>query len=202
MKDKSSNQFNPLQKLTPELMDGYVNGTLSPEVIQQVEQFLGENPFEAEAIDGLKSQNVNLSEDLAELDDRLSKSVQPERRYKAQTLQLAAAIALLAISSLVFYLLAPWEKKNEPVAVNQKVENENPQEYVEIPEGEFRVPEDNETSEIVVAEDELSVVENEIEDTFNAEPLARKPDNSANKSKVEPRVSICCPLSTSRNASY
>jgi len=123
MKDNSSNQFNSIKKLTPELIGGYVKGTLSPERKAQVEKFLEDNPFEAEAIEGFKAQGVDITNDMSELDRRLSKTLDSEQSRSKWSWQIAAAVAFLAITGMVLYFYLPLELEQAPVAVNEAVQD-------------------------------------------------------------------------------
>ena len=110
---------NPLSRLTPELMEGYAKGTLSPDLMKKVEEFLEENPFEAAAVEGLRGHPVDLSSEMSELEDRLSRrtAAQPGSSFRYYW---AAAISILLISALAIYLLVPSETENSSLATKQE----------------------------------------------------------------------------------
>jgi protein TonB len=116
--DKSNNDF--LNGLAPEIIAGYLKGTLPAEMRQKVEQYLEENPFEAEAIDGFKSYSTDLDQELAALDDQLMNKIRSKPGRPARYVwPAAAAISLLLASGLIIYLLLPVQQETTPVAVIQ-----------------------------------------------------------------------------------
>ena len=120
MKDSKPNNRTPLESLSPELMEGYVNGTLSSDERRRVEKFLENNPFEAEALEGLQATGVNLSNDLSELEERLAKKVDSKTStYSWFGWPMAAAISLLVISGGLFYFMN-LDQPSDQVAVNEE----------------------------------------------------------------------------------
>ena len=108
--DNKPQDQEPLKELTPELMAGYANGTLSPEEREQVEQFLRENDFEAEAVAGLEATTTDLSEDLMELESRLAEKIQATSKPVTNRYwPVAAAISVMLIAGFLFYYLKPLE---------------------------------------------------------------------------------------------
>ena len=93
MKDKQSYEQGPITGLTPELMEGYVNRRLSPQLMRKVKEFLDKNPFEAEAIEGLKSQSIDLAGDLQDLEGRLSRKLNSRNNQFRFSWSVAAAPA-------------------------------------------------------------------------------------------------------------
>ena len=111
---------NPLNRLTPELIKGFVNGTLSPDLMEKVERYLQENSFEAEAVEGIKSHSIDLDQELTVLDKQLSNEILSKSRKPARyILPAAAAITLLLISGLLIYILLAGQPEITPIAVNQ-----------------------------------------------------------------------------------
>ncbi len=123
-----NNPNNDLTHLTPELIDGYLNGTLSAEIKHKVVQYLADNPFEAEALEGLSSQHSELANDMLDLEARLSDRISTprEKKWYHRYWQVAAAILVLMVSGLTIYLLTP-DNVSE-VAVNQVTDEEIPKE--------------------------------------------------------------------------
>ena len=120
MKDKQSYEHGPITDLTPELMEGYVNRTLSPQLMQKVKEFLDKNPFEAEAMEGLKSQSVDLSGELQDLEGRLSRKLSSENNRIRFSWPVAAAVSLLVVSGVLFYFLMPPKSGGSEIAVKQE----------------------------------------------------------------------------------
>ena len=110
----------PIRHLTPELLDGYVNGSLSPEMLIKVEQFLDENPFEAEAIEGYKQFSEDPAAEIAAVGHQLNDRLRPTKtRGFSYYWPLAAAIALLAVSGVIFFLL-PDKTEPNAIVINQE----------------------------------------------------------------------------------
>lgn len=128
MKDKQPYEQGPITGLTPELMEGYVKGTLSPRMSQKVKEFLEGHPFEAEAIEGLKSQSVDLQGELQDLEGRLSRKLSVENNRFRFSWPVAAAISLLLMSGLVIYFLMPTKPGSSEVAIKQEIVPEQPPE--------------------------------------------------------------------------
>ncbi len=118
MKDKQSYEQGPITGLTPELMEGYVNRRLSPQLMQKVKEFLDKNPFEAEAIEGLKSQSLDLAGELQDLEGRLSRKLSSGNNQFRFSWAVAAAVSLLAVSGVLFYFLMPAPA--DKIALNQE----------------------------------------------------------------------------------
>ena len=64
MKDSRPDKHNPITKLTPEIMTAYASGNLSEDMMEEVRRYLEDNPFEAEAMEGLLSNSVSLSQEM------------------------------------------------------------------------------------------------------------------------------------------
>lgn len=114
---KSENNF--IHGLTPDIMQGYLKGTLSAEMMEKVERYLEENPFEAEAMDGLKTYSVELNKELADLNQRISTKISPQTKRSKRYWQVAAVLAMLMVSGLVIYLQLPTPEST-PIAINQQ----------------------------------------------------------------------------------
>lgn len=131
MNQNKSNNQEPLSGLTPELMEGYLKGTLSPIMRQKVERFLAEHPFEAEAMEGLKLASAELKEDLSDLELWLQHKINlPQRTSSRYFWPMAAAVSLLVISGLVFYFFLPLTQENSQVAVKQETSSETQTEEI------------------------------------------------------------------------
>jgi TonB family protein len=140
-------------------MEGYVNGTLSPEMTRQLELFLKENPFEAEAVEGLKAHPANLSNEMVELETRLSKITKPEQTTSFQYWTIAAAVSLLIISGVLFYLFSPLKHEQTQLAIEQQSPNN---------EDSVHPIQDTETSEVIVEDLENKKQETEYKPPENA----------------------------------
>ena len=126
-KNKSNSDF--FNGLTPDIMQRYLEGSLSPEIKEKVERYLEENPFEAEAMDGLKSYSVDLNQELTSLNEQLSDKLFPETRKTSRYFWAAAAvITLLVVSGLIIYLMLPGQQEVSPIAVNQEISGNKEQE--------------------------------------------------------------------------
>jgi TonB family protein len=132
MKDKQSYEHGPITGLTPKLMEGYVNRTLSPQLMRKVKEFLDKNPFEAEAMEGLKSQSVDLSEELQDLEGRLSRKLSVKNNQFRFSWPVAAAVSLLAVSGVLFYFLMPGQA--DKVALNQESTEVKTEQLKAVPE--------------------------------------------------------------------
>jgi protein TonB len=157
--DKSHQDF--VNGLTPDIMEGYLKGTLSPEMREKVDQYLKENPFEAEAMDGLKSYSMDLNRELTELNQRLSDKILPKpKKYSRYLWAAAAAVSLVVVSSLVILLLLPGKEDSSPIAVNQDITDLRDQGVVDLPITPAPVADDEPTKEPQIepqASEELSV---------------------------------------------
>ena len=109
-------------------MEAYLKGTLSPEMREKVAQYLEVNPFEAEAMDGLKSYSMDLNRELNELNQRLSDKLLPKPKNSSRYLwAAAAAVSLVVASALVIFLQLPGKEESTPIAVNQDITDLNDQ---------------------------------------------------------------------------
>ena len=88
---------NKITHLTPELMEGYLNGTLDDATMHQVERLMLDSDFEAEAMEGLSQLGADeRHQDLEILHKRLEEKTR--KRAGFRWWQLAAAVALLAVA--------------------------------------------------------------------------------------------------------
>ncbi|MEO0553280.1 MAG: TonB family protein [Bacteroidota bacterium] len=88
-----------IDHLTPELMEKYLNGTLSKEESYEVEKLMIDSNFESEAFEGYAGTYVDLEKDLAQLNQHLSDRIQQEKRLFPLWFKIAASILLLAVST-------------------------------------------------------------------------------------------------------
>ena len=120
MKDSRPNKQEPLKELTPELMEGYLSGALSSQQRRQVEQFLEDNPFEAEAMEGLQAASGYFENDLIELENRLAnKTRRPSRSLTKLYWPMAAAVSVMVIAGFMFYFLRPLDPVAPQVTIAQ-----------------------------------------------------------------------------------
>lgn len=195
MKDKKPYKQGLLSSLTPELMEGYVKGTLPPHMMQKVGQFLAENPFEADAMEGFKSHPVDLIEDFKDLESRLSHKVRREDSNK-YFWPVAAAVSLMVISGFLFYFLIPGAA--DKVALNQEVTEVKPKSPSEsvleidpetlILDDEVPAPASEITEETVIIEvpdeEENEDSEEQIEANLDVETAAPAIDNLASETQT------------------
>jgi len=120
MKDKKPFEQGPIDGLTPELMEGYAKGSLSPEMMAKIRHYLEENPFEAEAMEGLIANPVEFVKDIQDLEGRLKHKIIFENSNNRKAYWPAAAVvALLILSGLVFYFFIPDSTESSELAVNE-----------------------------------------------------------------------------------
>lgn len=107
-----SRKHNHIEQLTPELIKAYQEGNLSADEMYAVEKFLLENPFEAEALEGLETIDSGaLSPHLDDLNARLSSRLAEEEETKVvfwtMTRKIAASLLVLTTAAFLFFLQEP-----------------------------------------------------------------------------------------------
>ncbi len=138
MSEFESYKKGPLTHLTPELMQAYLQGTLPHDLRLRVQAYLDENPFEAEAIEGLAAVQDNLTGDLQDLESRLNKKVAPPTGRSTRIWwRMAAVILLLALSGVVVYYFTPETSSGEELAVEQELVEDQPEPPASEPESAF-----------------------------------------------------------------
>ncbi len=113
-----SNKQEHNTPLSAELMQKYREGKLSPREMHRVERLLLENPFYAEAMEGMDEMGENASLDvpMGDLKSRLQQragNMQKSILMYRRSWQIAAAVALLAIFSWVGYFYFTNTQNNE-----------------------------------------------------------------------------------------
>lgn len=102
-----SKKHNHIGHLSPELIEAYRKGTLSEKDQLAVEQYLAENPFEAEALEGLGlMEDANLDAHLEDLNQRIDDRLKKEKRPKTifwTTRRIAAGVVLLLSASAWYF---------------------------------------------------------------------------------------------------
>ena len=117
---------NHIDKLTPELIEKYHNGTLSEEQQYQVERLMLNSSFDEEAMEGFESFEGDISADLEKLNSQLEKRIADEKKDAPFLwIKIAASIVILALSS---YLV--WDLVNDE-SVAPLAKNEAPESPVE-----------------------------------------------------------------------
>lgn len=121
---KDKNHIDPIQDLSIEKMQAYVNGTLSPEEQHQVEKYLLNHPFEAEAMEGYL-ENPDGLHDLPSLRSRLQARTTPKKEHKTiplwrKALPYAAVFLLLIISSVLIINFFQQDESFSPVAIKSE----------------------------------------------------------------------------------
>lgn len=125
MKNKS-HHTEKLNKLSAELMQRYAQGSLSSIEQHAVEQYLLDHPFEAEAIEGM-SYADNFNSELAGLQTKLEQRTAKDQPKVIplwkQPLKIAAALALLVVSSvLIINSFDLFNQDNNELALNETKE--------------------------------------------------------------------------------
>lgn len=121
---KDNNHIDPIRDLSLEKMQAYVNGTLSPEEQHQVEKYLLNHPFEAEAMEGYL-ENPDALKDLPSLKTRLQTRTNTKQEQKIiplwrKALPYAAVFLLLIISSVFIINFFPQDESFSPLAIKSE----------------------------------------------------------------------------------
>ena len=117
-----SDSKNHINKLTPELIEKYHNGTLSEEQQYQVERLMLNSSFDEEAMEGFESFEGDISADFEKLNSQLEKRIAEEKKDAPFLwIKIAASIVILALSSYLVWDLANDESV-APLAKNETLE--------------------------------------------------------------------------------
>lgn len=121
---KDKNHIDPNWEFSIEKMQAYVNGTLSPEEQHQVEKYLLNHPFEAEAMEGYL-ENPDALHDLPNLKAKLQARTNPKQEQKIiplwrKALPYAAVFLLLIISSILIINFFQQDESFTPVAIKSE----------------------------------------------------------------------------------
>ncbi|PIQ49300.1 MAG: hypothetical protein COW03_05745 [Cytophagales bacterium CG12_big_fil_rev_8_21_14_0_65_40_12] len=120
-----SKKHNHIEQLTPALLEAYRNGLLTAEQEHQVEKLMLEDPFYADALEGLESIAASdLGHDLNELNTRLKDRLAEEKRVIFWTLtrRMAAALFFLITASFIFIWLKPKNETENNLTANKETE--------------------------------------------------------------------------------
>ncbi|MCU0440000.1 MAG: carboxypeptidase-like regulatory domain-containing protein [Raineya sp.] len=118
-----------LKNISEKQIEMYLSGKLNSSEQMQIEEFLSENPFEAEALEGLKSIGAEERErDLATLKQQLPHNQTPS--FRLGWAGIAAAIVFLV--STVF--LATWLLKNPQIEENVALKENSAKEQTTLPQ--------------------------------------------------------------------
>jgi len=122
--NKDKKHSDPIRDLSIEKMQAYVNGTLSPEEQHQVEKYLLNHPFEAEAMEGYL-ENPDALHDLPSLKAKLQARTNAKQEQKIiplwrKALPYAAVFLLLIISSVLIINYLQQEKSFTPLAIKSE----------------------------------------------------------------------------------
>lgn len=134
-----SRKHNHIEHLTPELVRAYQEGTLSADEMYAVEKFLLENPFEAEALEGLeKIAPSNLGGHMDDLNARLAdKLAEPQETkvvFWTLTRRIAATLLVLITAGFLFFWPNPEVPTKELTQANNKTEEPEKDPAKETPE--------------------------------------------------------------------
>lgn len=119
---KGKNHIDPIKELSLAKMQAYVRGELSSAEQYQVEKYLLDHPFEAEAMEGYL-ENPAAFEDINTLTDRLGKRTDGEKEraiipFWRKALPYAAVFLLLIISSVFTINFFQQEESFAPIAID------------------------------------------------------------------------------------
>lgn len=107
-----SKKHNHIDHLTPELFKAYQEGSLSADEMYAIEKFLLENPFEAEALEGLETIATDaLDGHLADLNTRLEAKLSEDEETRiifwTMTRKIAASLLVLFTAAFLFFWQEP-----------------------------------------------------------------------------------------------
>lgn len=114
-----SKQKKNIDQLTPDLIQRYLDGTLSEAEQYQVERLLEASPFEAEAMEGFQEHSDSLMQDLEQLNRKLEQRIGRERQFGiTYWVRIAASVLLLCTIgySLYTFLGSDPTLKKETIA--------------------------------------------------------------------------------------
>ncbi len=90
-----------IDHLTPELMQRYLDDSLSREERHEVEKLMAESDFESEAIEGFQSTTLDLEKDLTQLNQNLTKRIKKEKQLFPLWFKIAASVLIIAASTVL-----------------------------------------------------------------------------------------------------
>ncbi|MCV9388197.1 TonB family protein [Reichenbachiella ulvae] len=174
---KDRKHIDPLKELSPEMMDAYLKGKLSPRERHAVERFLLDHPFEAEAMQGLEAHEFDLGSSLRGLRDRLPKEDKEETKVLPlwkRPLGIAATIALLFVSSITMWLVVDQLLPSDEVVIKEAPLEEEEQEQKELSQPE-------------PVQDEVTVEESEKQEVTDEskEEMSNAPENIERQKAAE-----------------
>ncbi|HTQ65589.1 MAG TPA: carboxypeptidase-like regulatory domain-containing protein [Puia sp.] len=112
-------------------IEKYLQGKLSPDEMHAIEKSALEDPFLADAIDGIqqslqKQKDGSFDQDIKELNQRLKERVAAKRKTIPLWTRAAAAVLILAIgASIAYYFIQKNITNESPIALKRK-QNVNP----------------------------------------------------------------------------
>lgn len=152
---EDKNHIEPLKELSPQLMQAYATGSLSPAEQYQVEKYLLDHPFEAEAIEGYLTQ-TSAFEDLAGLDKRLQERIDAEKEGAKivpvwrKALPYAAVFSLLIVATIIATLLISKQEEMNPISLqkNDVLPPEQPSQTMNPPSALQKETEEEESEDL------------------------------------------------------
>ncbi len=122
-----SKKHNHIKELTPELIKAYQEGNLSADEMYAIEKFLQENPFEAEALEGLEmvapdALNAHLAELNARLASQLAENEETKVVFWNMTRKIAASLLVLTTAAFLFFWQEPDITTREITQADNKTE--------------------------------------------------------------------------------
>ena len=173
--------------LSLELMQKYREGKLSPREMHRIERLLLENPFYAEAMEGLEKmeKDTSLGTHMADLKERLHQRISGHQKSIPmfhRAWQIAAAVVLLAVGSWVGY---NFYNNEGPTEQRLSMQNEPPVASETAP-APAPLRDELKAEEMDQAPDATSSTENPVSSNVQeSESPVNTPIESSDKAEVE-----------------
>lgn len=190
-----SKKHNHIEELTPELVKAYQQGNLTADEMYAVEKFLLENPFEAEALEGLEMvAHDALDTHMADLNARLASQLSEDEETKVvfwnMTRKIAASLLVLATAAFLFFWQEPDVTTKELTQADNKTE-QPASDSIESVAGYARTTDSN--SKVEKKEEDNTTV-----DTDSENPNSGWADKDQLQAKSEPEPSPAPSLEAKR----
>jgi TonB family protein len=153
-------------------IDKYLRGELTPAQMNALEKKALDDPFLADALEGIQSlQSHELSDDLNVLQSQLSKRIDKKHiSVWAVIGRIAAGLLVLAVSTYVIFLISNRSEENEKLALNKSSE----------PSPDVRRP-------APLVADSIPTADQEITRTDAAAEQAQKPKDALHDQSTRPQ---------------
>lgn len=197
-----NNIFSSAEKPSEKLLEQYFSGKLSGKEAHLVEKYLSDNPFEAEAYEGLFS-DANHAENIAAINKKIDAIAAAPRAVASNSrhyFMMAASIVVIAGLSVFFYVQFEKSAENKDMAVEHTSASPALEEQTEISSEIESISKENdlsivESEPIIIAKDDKVTVslkkdapkvleESEVlSDDFVTETVAKNSSSANNKMK-------------------